>query len=79
MASEYVNVAVADDHLDRFAEVVRRMERAGLKVDQQLEQVGVVSGSIDPAKLAELDRVDGVATVERSREIRIAPPDSDIQ
>jgi hypothetical protein len=79
MPTERVNVSVADDHLDRFTEVVRRMEQAGLKVEEQLEQVGIVSGSIDSAKLADLDRVQGVGAVERSRRFQIAPPESEIQ
>lgn len=79
MADENVNVSVADDHLHRFDEVVRRMKRAGLKVDQQLEGVGVVSGSIDSAKVQDLEGTPGVSSVERSRTVGIAPPESDIQ
>ena len=79
MPAENVNVSVADDHLGHFPEVVRRMEKAGLKVEQQLEAVGVVSGSIDPAKLPDLEQVQGVTAVERAREVRIAPPESDVQ
>ncbi len=77
MATEYVNVSI--DDLDGFSEVVQRCEEAGLKVEQQLEGVGVVSGWIDRDKLADLEQVKGVAAVEASREVRIAPPDSDIQ
>ena len=79
MPAEDVNVSVADDHLGRFPEVVRRMEQAGLKVGQQLEAVGVVSGSIDPARLPDLEQVLGVTAVERTRQVRIAPPESDVQ
>ena len=79
MAVENVNVSVTDDYLDRFSEVVQRAKRAGLQVEQQLEAVGVVSGTIDSEKLGDLDRVEGVAAVERSREVRIAPPDSKVQ
>ena len=77
MVAEYVNVSI--DDLDRFFEVVQRLEEAGLKVEQQLEGVGVVGGLIDRDKLADLEQVKGVAAVEASREVRIAPPDSDIQ
>ena len=79
MPAENVNVSVADDHLGHFREVVRRMEKAGLKVEQQLEAVGVVSGSIDPARLPALEQVQGVTAVERAREVRIAPPESHVQ
>jgi hypothetical protein len=79
MASEKVNVVVADDYLDRFSEVVKRAKEAGLQVEQPLETIGVVSGSIDPAKLAALKRVEGVTAVEPSRDFQLAPPESEIQ
>ena len=79
MAAEDVNVSVADDHLDGFPDVVERMKKVGLKVHQQMEAVGVVSGSIDPAKLADLERVEGVAAVEPSRSFQLPPPESDVQ
>jgi hypothetical protein len=73
MATEDVNVSIDDAHLGRFDEVVRQVERAGLKVQQRLAVAGVVSGSIDADKLSELERVPGVAAVERSREVHIPP------
>ncbi len=79
MAAEDVNVSVADDHLARFPDVVRRMEKAGLKVQQQLEAAGVVSGSIDRAQLPDLEEVEGVAAVEPSRSFQLPPPESEIQ
>jgi hypothetical protein len=78
MAIAHVNVSVADEYLDRFATVVQRCKKAGLKVEQQLAQIGVISGSIDAKKLADLNQVEGVAAVERSRTYQIAPPDSEI-
>ena len=78
MAIAHVNVSVADDYLDRFAMVVHRCKKAGLKVEQQLAHIGVLSGSIDANKLAELTQVEGVAAVEQSRTYQIAPPDSEI-
>jgi uncharacterized protein involved in exopolysaccharide biosynthesis len=78
MAIEHVNVSVADDYLDRFAMVVQQCKKAGLKVEQQLAQIGIVSGSIDAKQLADLNQVEGVAAVERSRTYQIAPPDSEI-
>ena len=79
MAAERVNVAIDEKYRGRFSQVVDRMKQAGLKVDQELEDAGVVTGSIDADKLVELERVEGVTAAERSREIRIAPPESDIQ
>ena len=78
MPDEDVNVSIADDHLGRFDEVVRRMERAGLKVQQKLPAIGIVSGSIDSGKVESLEQLPEVSAVERSRSIQIPPPESDI-
>ncbi len=79
MAEVNVSVSVTDGSMDRFSEVVRRLKDAGLDVEQELEEIGVVTGSIDLEKAESLREIEGVSYVERSREFRIAPPDSDIQ
>ena len=79
MAELNVSVSVADGSMDRFSEVVRLLKGAGLDVEQELEEIGVVTGSIDAEKAESLREIEGVSHVERSREFRIAPPDSDIQ
>ena len=79
MAIETVNVSVADDYLDRFPDVVKAAKKAGLKVEQEMETLGIVSGSIDSAKFEDLRRVRGVSAVDRAREFHLPPPDSEIQ
>ena len=79
MAAEDVNVSVDEDHLDHFDDVVRAIEKAGMKVQRRLALTGVVSGSIDTARLPDLEQVPGVAAVERSRVVRIPPPESELQ
>lgn len=74
-----LSVSVADEHMDRFSEVVGDIEDAGMRVEQKLEEIGVLTGSIDSEKVESLRRVEGVSHVERSRRFRIAPPDSDLQ
>jgi hypothetical protein len=68
-----------DEHLSRFSEVVKDIEDVGMNVEQQMEEIGVVTGSIEPGKVDPLSRVEGVSHVEESREFQIAPPDSDVQ
>lgn len=72
-------VSIDDTHLDRFPEVVESIKDAGMDVEQQLEGIGVVTGSIDSEKIEQLHKVEGVSHVEESRQFQIAPPDSDIQ
>ena len=79
MPTENVNIAAADDCMDRLPEVVKAAKKAGLKVEQELELLGMMSGSIDSAKLEKLSNVPGVAAVERSQEYQLPPPDSEVQ
>ncbi len=72
-------VSVNDDHLDRFSEVVKDVENAGMEVEQRMEDLGVITGSIESEKVEPLRQVEGVAHVEESRRVGIPPPDSDIQ
>lgn len=74
-----ISVSVDEQHLDRFTEVVKEIRQAGMKVEQQLKDIGVITGTIDSAKVESLSKVKGVAHVEESRQFQIAPPDSDIQ
>jgi len=72
-------VSVDDEHLERFSEVVKGVEDVGLEVEQRLEDLGVIAGSIDSERVEALSRVEGVSHVEESRGFQIPPPDSDVQ
>jgi precorrin-6B methylase 2 len=72
-----VTVLVDDDHRGAIEEVAAALERAGLRVGRVLPAVGAITGSIEePAALA---RVEGVAAIEPAREVRLPPPDADVQ
>ena len=73
MAEEEVQVSVADAHLREFGDVVQRLERAGMRIEQQLNAVGVVTGRVDAKNFTKLARVAGVGSVERSRKVGIPP------
>lgn len=79
MSKVSVSVSVSDDHVDHFPEVVEGVRAAGLEVAQELDLIGVVSGSIEEERMDDLRSVPGVAAVEPDREFQIAPPDSAIQ
>ena len=79
MAKENVNISVADDSQTRFPEIVRALREAGLDVTQELESLGIVSGSIDSAKVADLQEMEGVTAVEKERSYQLAPPESPLQ
>ncbi len=72
-------ISVDDQHKDCFSEVIENCRKLGLNVEQRMDAIGVITGSIDPAHVDALKQVEGVSSVEPSREIRIAPPESDLQ
>ncbi len=74
-----LSVSVDDEHLSKFSEIVKKVEKAGMKVDEKHKDLGVVNGSIEKDKVDSLRKVEGVAHIEEEREVRIAPPESDVQ
>lgn len=74
-----VVVSVADDHLDALSTVVAALRRAGLRVDDVLDAVGMVTGTVAGGAVEALASVPGVAEVELQRVQRVAPPDAEIQ
>ena len=75
MPDEDVNVSVGDAHLADFDEVMHRMEAAGLKVRDAHANLGIVTGSIDAARVDRLERMPEVSAVERTRRIPGPPQD----
>ena len=72
-------ISIDDEHLGRFSEVVKSIEDVGVDVARQMEEIGVVTGSIEPGKIGPINDVEGVSHVERSRDFQLPPPDSNIQ
>jgi hypothetical protein len=79
MTLERVNVVVEAADGDEFEAVVARCRKAGLRVDQALPAIGVISGRINAAGRRRLGRVKGVTAVESDRAISIPPPDNEVQ
>lgn len=74
-----LSISVDDEHLSRFAKVLEDAEKAGMEIGAKHKDLGVATGSIDRDKIDSLRSVKGVKHVEEEREIRIPPPESDIQ
>ncbi len=80
MSKVKLTISVDDEHLNKMPEVVKKIKKAGLKVDQQMESLGMITGSIDVDKFDSLNRIKGVSNVQRDEEgFQIAPPDSEVQ
>jgi len=74
-----VVVSVEDVSEERRAALLGGLRAAGLDVDEFMDELGVVSGSIDKNSVAALRGVTGVLGVELDRTVRIPPPSSDTQ
>jgi hypothetical protein len=64
---------------DRFGPVTSELAAAGVRVDEQLPAVGVVTGRVTADRVATVGRIDGVLSVEADRGTQLPPPDSDVQ
>lgn len=74
-----VVVSVDDEHFESFEEVIAACESRGLHVQGRLDLLGVATGSVQGKLIAGLKAIPGVKAVEADAEVRIAPPESEIQ
>ena len=74
-----VVVTVAEEHRSQVKQVAARLKAKGLKVTRTMEGLGMISGKAPHAAVADLGKVRGVAAVEPSGNVQIAPPESEIQ
>ncbi|MCU0490703.1 MAG: hypothetical protein MUD01_03755 [Chloroflexaceae bacterium] len=79
MSMVEVSVALADMYIDELPRITRRCRRAGLRVTQQLPEVGIIIGTVDSTNIEKLARIEGVASVEQSRSLGVPPPESEVQ
>ncbi|MFD0279178.1 hypothetical protein ACFVHB_35505 [Kitasatospora sp. NPDC127111] len=71
--SEPVGVILAVDP-GRYAEVTESLRRAGLTVTGEQPVLGTLSGTVAEDRIAALEAVDGVESVDRERTNRISRP-----
>lgn len=70
-----VSVAIDDRFLDRSDAVKNELQVRGMSIEQDLQAVGVLIGSVDAARLDELRGVAGVRDVELVGEMSISSED----
>jgi len=73
-----VDVIISVDEKADFADVITRLEDAGLVVRQTLDAASVVVGTAAEAALATLRQIPGVLAVEPERDIAMAPSGSNL-
>jgi len=70
MARIALTVLVKETYLSRFSVVVDGCRREGMAVEREMVALGVFSGKIEADKLTDLERVEGVASIEPERPLR---------
>jgi hypothetical protein len=74
-----VTISVDDDHAGALDAVAERLRAVGLSVDELLAEIGIITGRIAESRAGDLEAVEGVARVERSRSYQLPPPEAEIQ
>ncbi len=74
-----VTVTVDDDHLNKIEQVAAELRGNGMQVDQVLNEVGVISGSVPDDRRRVLGTVTGVGSIEDATTFQLPPPDSPVQ
>jgi hypothetical protein len=57
-------------------DVAKDLAKAGLKVDQVLDEIGSITGTCEPKQLDRLRAVRGVSDVSQSGGVDVGPPGS---
>ena len=74
-----VTITVDDTHLDRIEEVAAHLRSSGMQVDQVLNEIGLISGSVPDDRRQLLKTVTGVQSVEDTATVQLPPPESPVQ
>lgn len=74
-----VIITVDEDHLGEMKKVTGECQEAGLDLHDALEFLGQITGEIDAEKEDALRQIPGILSVEESKEVKLPPPDSEVQ
>jgi hypothetical protein len=71
VAKVEVIVKVEKDYKDKLAEIAAECKAAGMSVEQQMNALGMISGSVERASIKRLEGIKGVSYVEESKSISL--------
>ncbi len=74
-----ITVTVENSHLAHVDQLADRLRAAGMKVDQVLGGVGIITGSVSASQRPSIEGMPGVAAVEDETTFQLPPPNSDVQ
>ena len=74
-----VVITVRNGALNKLPELVSTLEAMGLQNTQVLASIGMITGTLDETKLADVSALADVADVQYSQEYRLPPADSSVE
>lgn len=74
-----VMITLSETHRSQLNEIANTFAKQGLNNVQKLESIGVITGDASQHLIDILKRTAGVAAIEFSDDVQIAPPNSEIQ
>lgn len=74
-----ITVTVDEAHQPELATVAQRLRSAGMDIDQVLEGLGIITGSVAAGNLPMVEMLDGVASVDEQMGFQLPPPEDEIQ
>ncbi|MGV6848368.1 MAG: hypothetical protein ACWA5A_08315 [Marinibacterium sp.] len=77
MADVKLKIVLDDKHPADDANLGRALEAAGVQVETQIPEIGVVFGKADKSRIEGLRQLEGVIEVEQEDEIQLPPPSDD--
>ena len=79
MDGRRVSVSVDDEHLDAMAAVADALRGQGMRVEEVMDQLGIISGVVPDSARESVMGVEGVVSVDDSQGFQLPPPDSPVQ
>ncbi|PPD36311.1 MAG: hypothetical protein CTY17_06870 [Methylomonas sp.] len=74
-----VVISLDESHFSQFTSISKQLSSSGLKDIQIMKSIGIITGKCEPASMANMQCISGVAAIEVAGHVQIAPPESDIQ
>lgn len=62
-----------------LSDVKKKLTESGFKVDQVMDEIGIITGTSSDDDVEKLRKVAGVADISPDEQVDIGPPDAPIQ
>lgn len=69
MSTVNLMISVDDEHIEDISSIAQKLRKEGLCVCQMLDEVGIITGTIDEGAMGRLRNVSGISAIERQRTV----------